>query len=926
MAKTAVCTICSKNYLHFARTLMDSLARHQPSWDRHVLLVDRVDGYFEPAKENFSVIETETLPLPDMQRFFFRYTILELNTAVKPWLLERLLFQDEYERVIYLDPDICVYSPFVELESIFENGAGICLTPHLTGPLDNRTPTELHIMRTGTWNLGFIGLSQCDTTQNFLSWWQKKLEYDCISDITKGLFVDQKWCDLVPGMYAGVAILRHSGYNVAYWNLPHRHVEGQENSITVDELPLRFFHFSGIDPTTPHSFSKYQDRYTLDTLPTLVRDIVVDYSKTVLSNGANECRDWPYAYGNFDNGTPIIDSVRHYYRNSKKLQEALGTNPAVGSMAYFTEPIQTRVSKQALLSRVAHQVWLERPDVQKVYPDPFGKDGVGYTSWLTTVGATELRLPSQYIAPLNRAMSSPSSRTEFNGIYHMNPDEEALGLAWVGPELRVRIPHNCSGRFHLEGVYPARFLRAIGEKKCSLVATIDSTIFSRLELSDEGTFVLEGDVPQATGKTSWLTVSAGAYFIPAQLGARNDYRQLSYQLSSLRLGDITLIDSTGGDVDSFSFRERQSRIGVNVVGYFRAALGIGEGARITAYCMESSGIENTVVNFEAGRPNWGEDRSREYRFRSDNPYKVNLLQINADQMDIAVRYLGREFMDNHYNIGFWAWELPEFPERWCEAFEHVDEIWTPSIFCQQSIAAKAPCPVLCMPHAVEFTQTIELTRQDFGLPEDEFLFLVMYDANSIQMRKNPFSAISAFARAIAEKDSVTLVIKAMNIDEHPEDFRRLKTAIADCPGNVQLIDRVLERSEVISLQTLCDCYVSLHRSEGFGLCLAEAMYLGKPVIATNWSGNVDYMNHENSCLVDYELVPLTETYGPYEAGQIWAEPNIDHAAHYMRTLLDDADSTKLIGKKAAASIRKQLSFDAVGRLFRKRFDVIANML
>src|SRR5260370_44972 len=185
---------------------------------------------------------------------------------MKPWMFEHL-FAMGYDRVVYLDPDIVIYSPLIELDSTPSPGAGesfLTLTPHLTGFIGgDEHPSERTILQAGAYNLGFLALSRRPPLDRFLAWWQEKLEFQCVVDTVRGLFVDQKWMDLAPGLFPAVEILRHEGYNVAYWNLGQRTVvRGDADATvpmvaTVNGQPLRFFHFSGFDPTFPYRVSKH---------------------------------------------------------------------------------------------------------------------------------------------------------------------------------------------------------------------------------------------------------------------------------------------------------------------------------------------------------------------------------------------------------------------------------------------------------------------------------------------------------------------------------------------------------------------------------------------------------------------------------------------------------------------------------------------
>jgi hypothetical protein len=188
------------------------------------------------------------------------------------------------------------------------------LTPHLTGPLDNaHRPHEVDILQAGTYNLGFLALGRGKETDRFVAWWQSKLEFNCVVDHAHGLFVDQKWLDLAPGLFDRVTILRHEGYNVAYWNLAHRHLKKADGRYTVNDVPLVFYHFSGLDAKSPERLSKYQDRFRLDQLR-IVEELVTDYLGRVQANGSQTTSNLPYAFDSFSSGERIPDCIRQLYR------------------------------------------------------------------------------------------------------------------------------------------------------------------------------------------------------------------------------------------------------------------------------------------------------------------------------------------------------------------------------------------------------------------------------------------------------------------------------------------------------------------------------------------------------------------------------------------------------------------------------------
>jgi hypothetical protein len=323
VTRTAVFSIVSPNFRHYARTLMASVRRHQPGWERFVLFVGT--GEASCGEENFTSVPLETLPLPSARQLCFRYTLLELNTAVKPWMFEHL-FSFGYDRVVFLDPDILVYSPLAEVEDAPPE-TFLMLTPHLTGFISGDDfPSERWMLLAGAYNLGFLAVSRRPPLDAFLGWWKGKLERQCLVDVANGLFVDQKWMDLAPGLFPGVLVLRHDGYNVAYWNLEQRRIVGKGEAVTVNGQPLRFLHFSGFDPDLGGRVSRHHHALMLAGIGE-ARDLYESYRAALRAAGHETFRHAPYPFGSFSDGTPIPNAARAAYRESPERQDACGEDP-----------------------------------------------------------------------------------------------------------------------------------------------------------------------------------------------------------------------------------------------------------------------------------------------------------------------------------------------------------------------------------------------------------------------------------------------------------------------------------------------------------------------------------------------------------------------------------------------------------------------
>jgi glycosyltransferase involved in cell wall biosynthesis len=375
-----------------------------------------------------------------------------------------------------------------------------------------------------------------------------------------------------------------------------------------------------------------------------------------------------------------------------------------------------------------------------------------------------------------------------------------------------------------------------------------------------------------------------------------------------------------------TFARKHAQLGLNVVGFLTADLGIGESARAMVRAADAARIPAAAVPLKLPCKARLGDQTFAAFVQDTNPHPVNVFHLDAPAGRDITTHHGADFIKNKYNVGYWAWELPEFPDAWIPYFEYIDEVWCPSDFVRNAIAAKSPLPVITMPHAVEFarpTRPMAELRQTFGLPPEKFLFLFLYDLNSYTERKNPRAVLEAFRRSGLAEKGAALVIKTHSVNGNERDFDALKQAAAEIPGTT-LIAESLSRTRVYELEAACDCFVSLHRSEGFGFAVAECMYLGKPVIATDWSATAEYLNSTNGAPVRAPLITLEKNHGPYAKGQQWANPDVEHAAEWMKTLFADRTLCARLGTAARDTIDREFSLKAIGARYRKRLEAIAS--
>lgn len=359
--------------------------------------------------------------------------------------------------------------------------------------------------------------------------------------------------------------------------------------------------------------------------------------------------------------------------------------------------------------------------------------------------------------------------------------------------------------------------------------------------------------------------------------------------------------------------------GVNAVGYFRAELGIGEAARLLINALEAQGVPYSTTTY-------GKTVSRQDHVFHDRPpngsaYDINVLCVNADCTRQFAHDIGRAFFAGRHTVGYWFWEVDRFPDVMHAAFDVVDEVWAASDFVASAIRASRRKPVFVVPLPVVVPRASRtITREQLGL-DGRFMFLQIFDFMSVMERKNPLGLIEAFSRAFSPNEGPTLVLKTINGERSLTERERLRAA-AENRSDILIIDSYYSAEEKNALLGSCDCYVSLHRSEGLGLTIAEAMALGKPVIATGYSGNLQFMTPENSYLVNYGMSGVPTGCGPYPQTASWAEPDLDEAARFMREVYERPSYARTRAERGQLDVLQRHNPRTSGAAIAARLDII----
>lgn len=477
-------------------------------------------------------------------------------------------------------------------------------------------------------------------------------------------------------------------------------------------------------------------------------------------------------------------------------------------------------------------------------------------------------------------------------------------------------------RWPTSGEMSATAMRALGAGKPVIVSDIpqfrhlDSRFVWRVPVDAGEVDALEALFLRAVQEPAWVHAAGDAAYRFAQ-------EQLSFDVVSEQYH--ALFRTVTPKARALAY---QPPIGVNILGDLKGDTGLGEIARSIVRTFGIVGVptayHETVVD-PVVRTSHVDSLPR------GQHYDINMLHVNAPFLWELVNHHGYDqYLKTRYNIAYWFYELPDFPPNWGMVCDVLDEIWVATEFVRESIQRVTTTPVYVLPAPIQVGEHITASRSTFGIPDDRYTFLFSFNPGSSAARKNPFGLFDAYERAFGDQaDKPLLVLKGQALNAFPELAAELRRRAAEL--GVLLLEQNLSRDEMYTLIASCDCYISLHRSEGWGLGMAEAMALGKPVIGTGWSGNIDFMSHENSYLVDYTLVPISAEHHRFQdsyltvyvpGSSIWAEPDIDHAASLMRHVVAHPDDAAARGRRAASTIRHEFNAAVLGERMRLRLHAI----
>ncbi len=584
-----------------------------------------------------------------------------------------------------------------------------------------------------------------------------------------------------------------------------------------------------------------------------------------------------------------------------------------------------------------------RPDLRRRFPHAL-TDGAGgsFCSWLCGGGRLELGLSDAACEQIARLFGTDLSARP-RQLYFWREDVHTafpLGLLPAGRRRLASwmLQHRHETSLRLEEIW--WFLLACAEDPArELVRTYlftpawqeahpyGLTIFGRGRFAAWLTEYY--DIPEDAGwllPKAWRSGLSRVEQIKLAYAARDDWRHAhpdAWDNQDSASGLLSWLARGGSNLDTEArawceecltdaTRDALAAPGVNIVGHFCYPSGLRASAEAIANAVEENG---GLVSRRDVRTDPGDDPHHS-EIGGLEPFDITIIHTQPEPFfDSAfARSDLLERKPRTYRIAYWYWELDAVPESWAQTAQAVDEIWAATNFVADALRQVSPVPVYTLFPGVRIGSYTKRPREYFGLrssDQDRFVFLFSFHMASVMARKNPKGLIEAFRQAFSSDEPVDLVIKTTSFGRYDSQVAELVEAARG--ANITIIDRVTTPDETLSLMECCDAYVSLHRSEGLGLTMAEAMLLGKPVIATRYSGNLDFMDDANSLLVDYQLVPLGPGVPPYDPAALWAEPSVDHAAHLMRKLYENREWARALGERARSDAIDRLSLVAAGK-------------
>jgi|GEM_PF-6464091 len=894
MEKVSTFTIIAANYTPYAIALAESYLKFYPHHKFYVLSIDD-KKHDIPRVSSVNISEIRKW-IPNLREMQFKYNILEYSTAVKPFFIKWLLETQHASKILYFDPDIYLFDNIDKIFNLLE-GNECVLIPHITEPYrDSKHPSEIDIMKAGYYNLGFVAFRITKNTRRFVSWWCNKLAKYAYSDPDNYMFTDQKWMDFAP-LYLKTCVFKEKGYNVAYWNL-HEYIN------KFDPKNVKFFHYSGFSPQKK-LISKYQNRFNYSNIAEYARlfkfyeEKINDITKKF--NLSKSIKNYKYPFNYFDNGIEVTPTIRRIFRYIIEAEDKKFSNPFATKdrNSFYQFLLKTRKIGNFRINNFSIYFYKANKHIQKTFPNieftTLHAEKINqYIDWLTTSGKVEYNIPSVFLKNITRS-------NLFSKFIFYN--KTSLLQKFLILEKMKRKYQN---ELFLEKLYLLLLNRDIDVKGKSRnlrdLATLKAgrnKVILRILLSKEF--------------KSKNKIDLSYFLYLSSLIPRFFLEEVFLFLKRLFEKDKVPIESS-----------RKNLFGINLAGYLDTDSGVAESSRGLVRALQT-----TTLNFNLNNiPQiWlkRSDTTFKNLITKRHNYPINIICVNADQLEhVVLKELGEKYIQGKYNIGYWYWESNKWNDRFNTAFYKLNEVWVATNFVYNALSRISPLPIVKIPPAIQLpTRLGQFNFAKYRLPinKSDFLFLNIFDSASFWERKNPVGLIKAFKRVFNNNARVKLIIKTTPFIREKSIYSTLKEEM-ESTNNIFLMEDYLTRREILRLMNSCDVYISLHRAEGLGLPLLESMYLGRPVIATAYGGNTDFMDINNSFLVRYKPYILDKDVGPYPKGSVWAEPDLEHAEWIMKKIVNNYTEAIQLSRRGQYTVKSLYNPKRIGEQIEERIKII----
>ena len=910
MSRPWVCTIASNNYLALASVFADSFRANHPEHEICCCVVDRPHPEVDYEALPFRVVFAEELGIPVFRNLAFRYDILELNTAVKPFLLSYLRDHFGADSALYFDPDILVCDQLAGIEQALRDHLAV-LTPHITAPLDNDfNPSERKIRMVGVYNLGFLGLRLEETTRAFLDWWQQRVFLWGQNDPFNGVFVDQGWMDFAPSFLEPIAILRDPIYNIAYWNLLHRRITNHNGTWQIEGRPVGFVHFSGVDLADTTTLSRHQDRISFTERPEL-GPLLADYRDRILARGHQELRALPYAFDRLGAGgdkiPPIARCALHQVDPcGRRWPDPFSTTGPDSFQTWLTAPVDL---PRGRLNRLLLSLWENRPHLVREFRQVCTADLDDYVRWLIVEGgAAQEKIPPSYLEGVgagttpgrsgqNQPERTPAEAGGWDRAARVlastdlsNPGPMAAWLNEPVPgatSARPLITHLAmlvyETRADIQREYPdplgrdqksfADWFCRCGSVELELAPELVRPVLSSLPLAKRLRLRLQG-----VGSRTKEARSSGAP--PPSSTAAQTRSQAPSETTTLEQAPLC----TGHGAP-----------GVNVASFSDATLLPEVLAESVDMVLEGSGHPRVVARLHGDV--WGKISGGRIVQPTGLPYPFTVLCCHASDTMTALSRLPASVTVGGTVIAYWLWDLSCQPIELGRQFGGVNEVWVPTRFCREALSPLADVAVRCVPPFVVDLPGEAFDRAELGLdPDSVCLQAVCNLADGVGMT-NPDGALEVLR--LLHHEAPGRFEMVLLVEQSGADIRvaaELRERARGLP--VVVIDEPITDAHRRRLLATCDVVLSLHRAGAFNPRIVEAMFMKKPIVATGYGGITDLLDETTGYPVPWHKTRLQRAEGPYPAGAIWSEPDLGAAAALVLSIAESPEDARTCAAEA----------------------------